>query len=410
MARACILTIEPINLGGVPTMVKAIHDFQRSAGHQSRLVYVNTEDVPTEGRRKLLRYYARNWRARREVRHGMDGLGLTAWPVPQWLGHYMPLALAYDELRRSQMHVVVTGSAHLGLPLAVLKKPFIAWVATAYEDEIEGRVAVGDSWAQSLIGGSQWPKLQAQERQVIEAASLVLALSPNTARRLKEIAPNAADKIRTLLCPVDTDSFRPANDGAQAAANPIGSPYLLLTARIRDPRKNAHMLLRAFAGVRAAYPDLKLVFIGDAPFDSHLAVRDELGLGDSVIFLPPKSHSEIIRYYQAAELFTLSSTQEGLAISMLEALACGLPVIATRCGGPEGILQDSPTGRLVPNNDPHAFADAILETLADKPKLASMRATARKFALDNFARPIVQAQLRLAFGEVYPQYFENNHQ
>jgi glycosyltransferase involved in cell wall biosynthesis len=322
----------------------------------------------------------------------------------------MPLALAYDELRRSQMHVVVTGSAHLGLPLAVLKKPFIAWVATAYEDEIEGRVAVGDSWAQSLIGGSQWPKLQAQERQVIEAASLVLALSPNTARRLKEIAPNAADKIRTLLCPVDTDSFRPANDGAQAAANPIGSPYLLLTARIRDPRKNAHMLLRAFAGVRAAYPDLKLVFIGDAPFDSHLAVRDELGLGDSVIFLPPKSHSEIIRYYQAAELFTLSSTQEGLAISMLEALACGLPVIATRCGGPEGILQDSPTGRLVPNNDPHAFADAILETLADKPKLASMRATARKFALDNFARPIVQAQLRLAFGEVYPQYFENNHQ
>ena len=85
-----------------------------------------------------------------------------------------------------------------------------------------------------------------------------------------------------------------------------------------------------------------------------------------------------------------------------------LPVIATRCGGPEGVLQDGITGRLVPNNDPNAFAAAIMETLAEKSTLAAMRTSGREFALNNCARSVVRAQLRSAFREVYPQYFEDD--
>lgn len=402
MARVCILTLEPIGLGGVPTMARAVYQQQRATGHRPLLVYSHAESVPSGSRQDLIEYFARNWRPRRERRSGMDGLALPLWPVPQWLGYYAPLVAARSALTTSQIHVVVTGSAHTGLPFVALRRPFVAWIATVYEDELCARAAAGDQWAAGLLRSRQWPRLQVQERLVIERASLVMALSPNTARRLAEIAPGAAGKIRVLLCPIDTDAFRPA-DGA--ATNPIGAPFLLFTARIRDPRKNTPMLMRAFARVRALHPDMKLVIIGDQPLDWHLAARDKHGLGDAVIFMPPLPHADLVQYYQSAKLFILPSLQEGLGISMLEALACGLPVIATRCGGPEGVIQDGITGRLVLNNDAGALADAILATLAAPATLAAMRAQAREFALTTFARPLVEAQLRAAFAEVYPRYF-----
>ncbi|MBI3761482.1 MAG: glycosyltransferase family 4 protein [Chloroflexi bacterium] len=182
-------------------------------------------------------------------------------------------------------------------------------------------------------------------------------------------------------------------------------PFLLFTARIRDPRKNVWMLLRAFARVSAAHPDLKLVFIGDPPLDSHLAVRDECGLGDSVVFLPPLPRVELVPYYQAAELFVLSSSQEGLGISFIEALACGLPVVATRCGGPEGVIIEGETGWLVPNDDEAAFAGAILRALSDPARLSAMRDNCRRYAERELARPVVEEKLLAALREVFPTHF-----
>ncbi|MFQ5409983.1 MAG: glycosyltransferase family 4 protein, partial [Anaerolineales bacterium] len=173
-----------------------------------------------------------------------------------------------------------------------------------------------------------------------------------------------------------------------------------------DPRKNVSMLLDAFARIRAARPELKLVIIGDRPSPAQQRQTQRLQLDGSVLYLPPKPPSELIPFYQAAELFVLSSTQEGLAISMLESLACGLPVVATRCGGPEGVIRNDETGLLVPNDNAAAFAEGVLSLLHDPARATAMRKRAAGFAQANVAQPLIANQLRKSLGHVYPQHFD----
>ena len=401
MARASILTLEPIGLGGVPNMASAIYTLQAECGHQPRLVYVDAESVPTGRRRLLWDYYRHHRRPRREHRRGMNGLSIPLYPLPQWAGWYAPVVVAPHEVL-TDIRVAVTGSAHVGLPYTLSRKPFIVWVATRYMDELQGRAQAGDSWAEAVMNNSQWPRLLAQEVKVLRRAARVIALSPYTAQRILEDLPELEGRVDTILCPVDVNLFH-QSDGL--CENPIGSPFLLLTARILDPRKNVSMLLDAFAHITSIRPDLKLVIIGDPPRAVDAAKCDRLGLNKSVIFLSPKSHVELVPYYQSAELFVLPSTQEGLAISMLEAMACGLPVIATRCGGPESVIRDGVTGILAPNNDPEAYADSVLRVLNNPELLHGMRLAASHYAQRTCARKIVMAQLRRTFASVYPDYF-----
>ena len=72
----------------------------------------------------------------------------------------------------------------------------------------------------------------------------------------------------------------------------------------------------------------------------------------------------LVELYQGAELFVLASAQEGLGIVMLTAISCGVPVIATDCGGPEGIVVEGITGQIVPNYDEGKLAEAITGLLS----------------------------------------------
>lgn len=401
MARASILTQEPIGLGGVSTMASAIYDIQAEAGHESRLVYVDAESVPTSGPLSLLKYYRKHFRPRHEVRLGMDGISIPLYPFPQWAGWYAPFITAPRQVF-TDIRVAVTGSAHLGLPYTLSRKPFVIWIATRYADELQARAQVGDAWAERLMNSSHWPRLEAQERTVLRRASRVMALSSYTSQRILDDIPELEGRVDTTLCPVDMNLFHP-NSGH--VKKPIEAPFLLLTARILDPRKNVSMLLDAFAIIRATRPDLKLVIIGDPPRPEDAEKRDRLGLGDEVMFLSARPRTELIRYYQTAELFVLPSTQEGLSISMLEALACGLPVISTRCGGPEGVIQDGVTGRLTLNDHPEDYADTVLDTLRSPDILQGMSLAAADYAQRTYAKPTIVAHLRRVFASVYPQYF-----
>jgi glycosyltransferase involved in cell wall biosynthesis len=403
MMHSAILTIEPISLGGVPTMVKAVDSLLRRWGHPPTLIYTDAESVPTDGLASLLRYYLQHPAPRRETRDGLDGLAIPLWPLPQWLGYYTPLVATRRALASADIRLVVAGSAHTGLPFTYNKRPFVLWVATLYADEIKARASVGDAWAGHLLSSRAWPRLMQQEQRVLERAAAVLALSPHTAESIRRLCPSAAERVQTLLCPIDTELFQPGE--RPPGERPIEEPFLLFTARLRDPRKNVTMLLKAFARVRLVYPGLKLVLIGDAPLEAHLALRRELGLAESVVFCPPLPREALVPYYRSAELFVLSSLQEGLGISFIEAMACGLPVVATRCGGPEGVVTPGETGWLVPNDDEQAFADAILGALSDPARLRAMRANCRQYAERELARPVVEAKLLAALRGVWPREF-----
>lgn len=141
-------------------------------------------------------------------------------------------------------------------------------------------------------------------------------------------------------------------------------------------KKDQTTLLRAFALARARMSDLHLWLLGDGPDRpalEHLAA--ELRLGISVLFLGERN--DVGRWLAAADLFVLSSISEGAPISLLEAMAAGLPQVVTDVGGMPEILGLSRAGWLVPPANPDALAQAILEAASRREELPRLAERAR---------------------------------
>jgi len=400
VAGACVYTLDPAACGGVATMLLEVARLLSDAGHAPRLVYAATDQVPTTTRVGRLRYFLRS-RPRWQDALGHRGLAIPAWPVPPWALYALPLLAARGLVRESRIQVGVSGSNHVALPAAVLGKPFVVWVATLYREELEARAAGGDPWARRLLAGAGWQLLCRQERFIYRRAALVLVNGDHTAAAIRRDYPAVADRLRVVTAPIDTTRFRP---DAEARRSTPG-PFLLFAGRVNDPRKNVRLLLQALARARRRRPDLALVLTGEPPDRRLLAGVAEHGLDGAVRFAGHQPLDALVRLYQGALLFVLPSLQEGLGIAALEAMACGIPVISTRCGGPEAVIEDGETGRLTPNGDAGAFADAILELLADPERLARMRRRCVEVVRDRYSCDVVRPRLVDAFRTVYPECF-----
>lgn len=394
---AAILTIETATPGGIPTLVETIYALMRRWGYDPA-VYRTRFGGDGLSRWQYVRSVIRHWRPHSETINGLRTVVVPALPLPLWMLYLVPHFMVGPLLGKFPAVFATSGSAHVALPLALRGQPYVLWVATRYEDELQAKADVGDRWAQGVLSSPMWRILEAQERLVLRRAARVLALSYHTSERIKALAPDVADRLETVLFPIDLERFRP--DPAVRSDPPHGR-YLLFAARINDPRKNVHMLLNAFAVVRQQHPDLRLVLVGEEPDEALRRHVDEMELARAVIFGGVVSADELLRLYQGAELFVLPSVQEGLGIVVLEALACGTPVVSTPCGGPEGIVLEGQTGRMVDTiHDPGVFAGAILDLLSDPTRLADLRERCVAFAAAHFAAPVVAAQLEAAYRHV----------
>jgi glycosyltransferase involved in cell wall biosynthesis len=155
------------------------------------------------------------------------------------------------------------------------------------------------------------------------------------------------------------------------------------------PKKDHKTLLEATAQVSRSRHDVHLALVGTGPLEHTL--QDEtrsLGLGDRVVFAG--SRKDVPELLPAFDVFALSSRIEGLPISLLEAMAIGLPSIATSVGGVPEVVTNGDEGLLVPAGDPSAFADALNSLLSDpqRRKAAGARATktARRFDIAQAVR------------------------
>ncbi len=402
MASAALLSIEPIARGGVPMLVAVVDALLRKVGHQPLVLYSDADAVPVK-RSALLGYYWRHWRPYRTTKQPGSGGNLDCLAVPRYPGSYVStLQHAWWFARRAlqaDIRIALTGGAQTGLPFTFDSYPFIVWVATLYADELHARSIAGDQWATQFLQSAEWQQVQAAETRVLTQASRVLALSPYTAQRLLATHPSLAARLETVFYPIDTSFFYPA-----VTPNP-DTPYLLLTARTQDPRKNVRLLLQAFAALRQNHPLLRLVITGDESSPALLSLLSELNITDQVQFVGQQTTADLRRLYQNATLFVLPSNQEGLAISVLEAMACGVAVVSTRCGGPEALIEASSGGLLTPLGDVAAFTAACQTLLAD-PAQRMRRATAgAAYIRQHCSLPVIEAQLLTIFKQVYPQFF-----
>lgn len=179
---------------------------------------------------------------------------------------------------------------------------------------------------------------------------------------------------------VDTDVFHPAAD-----RNP-SSGYVLCVGRLDDPRKNIGLLLEAYASMDASLRARHaLVLAGSGrPPEIFWQRVEVLGLRDRILFIDQPSHEELIALYQQAGVFALPSDEEGFGMVVVEAMACGVPAICTRSGGPDGIIHDEIDGFLVPLHDARAMGNALTKALEDPAINANMGRMARDTAVRSF--------------------------
>lgn len=166
--------------------------------------------------------------------------------------------------------------------------------------------------------------------------------------------------------------------------------------------KGVLRLLQAFAEVHKLLPDTELAAAGDGPMMAELQEeRKNLGIEDCVHFMGNVKNEQLPQMYADADCFVLPSEYETFSVACIEAMSCGLPVIATRCGGPEEFV-DETNGMLVPVKDAAALADAMKKIRQDSFRYDRGKieaAAVEKYGGDALARRLTEIYKGILSGE-----------
>lgn len=211
-----------------------------------------------------------------------------------------------------------------------------------------------------------------------------VTVSYNLRRWLLETVRLPEAKIVTIHNGVDTQRFTDQDREAGRRALGVCDGQLVVgTVGRLDPVKDQAGLLNAFAQVRAEVPDTLLILVGEGPCRGELeALATTLGLHPSIRLLGERSDVPLL--LKGLDLFVLPSIAEGISNTILEAMATGLPVVATRVGGNPELVEDGITGALIPPRDPETLAKTLIGYLQDPHLRAVQGRAARKRAVDQF--------------------------
>jgi glycosyltransferase involved in cell wall biosynthesis len=222
--------------------------------------------------------------------------------------------------------------------------------------------------------------------RMFSRASRVVCLSEAMATTVRAWCPAEA-RLEVIYNPVDMARF----DGPNRP--PTDHPTVLFMGAIGD-RKGTWDLLAAIPGLLTRVPGARFVLAGDGEVDRLRAEVAAMGLGNQVEVPGWVSGDQIRTHYAAADIYCLPSHQEGLPMSILEAMAAGLPVVSTPIAGiPESVI-DGQTGFLVPPGDRVGLEARLGELLADAELRATMGEAGRALAAERFDVEVVVTQIR----------------
>jgi sugar transferase (PEP-CTERM/EpsH1 system associated) len=243
-----------------------------------------------------------------------------------------------------------------------------------------------------------------------------VALAPDLARYLRGPIGVADDRIEQIWNGVDNARFAPAAARERIAGCPFGAPHECLVGTVGrlDPVKGQATLARAFVHAVQQAPErratLRLVVVGEGGERARIEAILAQGGVSELAWLPGERH-DIPAILRGLDVFVLPSFGEGVSNTILEAMASGLPVVATRVGANAELVDDGVTGRIVAPSDPAALAAAIA-SYADAPGLGARHGQAGRqraeaqFGLDRMIERyhrLYLAQLARAGGAVVPR-------
>jgi glycosyltransferase involved in cell wall biosynthesis len=288
---------------------------------------------------------------------------------------YQPRRLLTNLLHQYDLVQVVAGAPALALVARDAARPVCLFTATTIQKERVSVLKRQPGWKRLWLGAMTRITMRI-ERAALEHVACVFAESDYTRQSIQALRPTTH---MVLGVPgVDTTLFAPQN---YCPNGPI-----LSVGRFSDHRKNVRLLFAAYARLRQQYPDApRLVLVGRAPLPADWAYAVSLDIAQCIDIHEQVSNHALAEFYRGASLFVLSSDEEGLGIVILEAMASGLPVVCTRCGGPETAVIEGETGYLTPVGDANALADAMQQLLQSPSTRQQMGQRGRQVAEERFS-------------------------
>jgi len=209
----------------------------------------------------------------------------------------------------------------------------------------------------------------------------------------KQLPALVGHPVDDVMKGVDTELFTPLGPDRRRDSGLVGKRVVLCVSRL-VPIKNLPLLVDAVADVRRDRTDVVLVFVGEGPQAAALAARSRaLGVADAVVFAGYAAQEETPAWYRTADLFALPSDFDNSPNVVLEAMACGLPVVATDVGGLRDYIDPPRNGLLVPKGSRAGLAEAIRTFVDDGARTNATGVRNREDAVAKFSWSVSAARM-----------------
>jgi len=369
--------------GGAEVQARRLARYQREQGYPVCVI----------ARRRLADPVERQWPAHEEID------GIPVYRVPVWgrgrgaaLSYFLGgLGLLFRHRREYQVlhaHMLAAPAILGGLAGLLLRKRVVA-------------KASGGGW-QIRSNISDLQRSPVSLWLLRHTLHRILAISREIAADLGQLGFPTA-QVTYLPNGIDVREFAPADEPQAAVRQRLGLPIdgliLVFTGRLR-PVKNLAPLIEAVALLIGDFPTLRLALVGDGLEQPRLEQQvDALHLAGRVVFTGDAP--DVRPYLHAADAFVLPSLKEGLSNSLLEAMAVGLPVVATAVGGAPDLIRPGENGVLLPPNPtPVQIADALRPLLTDPARRRTVGRLARQTVVEQCAFEVVGERVLALYHEL----------
>lgn len=293
---------------------------------------------------------------------------------------YVPRRALDELLHEADLVQVVAGAPCWALPALRCGAPVLLQVATFTERERARKHRV----ERGPVGA--WRRAMTAVTARLDRAGLRRADRVFVENRwMQQRAESVCEPGRVVFAPpgVDVNRFRPGTGGGSAPPE----PYLLSVARFDDPRKRVGLLFEAYARLTRRIERAPPLWLAgkSGPSDAAWRKARALGIAGRIRYLGAPSDEDLAELYRNALLFALTSDEEGFGLVLVEAMASGVPVVSTACGGPDDIVTQGREGFLVPVGDADALAAAMERLIADPGRRAAMGERARGTAVREYS-------------------------
>ena len=324
---------------------------------------------------------------------GLEIHEIGAWfPEFEFLHEY-PHGAWKELVACSRHNIAVVGSPVGALPFHRLGVPHLVWAATPWLDDRVARkssINIGRRTLDALMNG---PLCRALEKRIVREGKTV-ALSVYTRNALNRLAGGRF--VREVLpVPPEKSLFFP--EPGHVIPGRIG-----FVGRLLDSRKNVALLFEALALCRRQGLDVKGYVVGGRGCltPETFGMLRMHGMEDSITVIPFLARHRLRDFLRTLDLFVLPSRQEGLCIAALEAMACGIPIVSTKCGGPEEFVHEGVNGFLV-SHTAEEMASRISEIVSNRVLRESLSRGAIETISADYSRKRCAAAFWAAFDEQF---------